>query len=190
MKIQHAKSVLCDSKEYIFEFITTKNQYLKSYPVLIKATEILCRDMGSDAIPAIAHLVYGWMPTILKSYDFEGKSNALIFQALDIQDVLEAHAFIQKFTSSPVNNSMVGLSKVLHFINPEFFPIWDRRVAKHFGIHSHSQIQRIENYLQYMKFVEAHAEHLVVRQVQKTFLEKTKVHISTTRACEFILFMS
>ena len=36
--------------------------------------------------------------------------------------------------NSPVNNSWIGLSKVLHFINPDIFPIWDSRVAKCFNM--------------------------------------------------------
>jgi hypothetical protein len=30
-----------------------------------------------------------------------------------------------------INNSMVGVSKLLHFINPERYAIWDRRVASY-----------------------------------------------------------
>ena len=32
--------------------------------------------------------------------------------------------------AAAVNHSMVGASKVLHFVNPAAYPIWDRRVYR------------------------------------------------------------
>jgi hypothetical protein len=32
-----------------------------------------------------------------------------------------------------LNNSVVGTSKLLHFVRPDLFPIWDSRIAKLFG---------------------------------------------------------
>ena len=46
----------------------------------------------------------------------------------------KANDFIKGFKGEPINNSWVGLSKALHFINPEIFPIWDKNVAELFGI--------------------------------------------------------
>ena len=43
----------------------------------------------------------------------------------------------------------------MHFVNPEYFPIWDRRVARHFEIYYHYNINRFENYIEYIDFIES-----------------------------------
>jgi len=82
--------------------------------------------------------VYGWMPTILKS--------AGIADAIDREDgrlvrFLNAARLAKKpglsvedieLISVFTNNSTVGASKLLHFLNPRVFPIWDSRVAKRY----------------------------------------------------------
>lgn len=75
-----------------------------------------------------AHFVYGWMPTMLALNEPEDQ----------FQGILETLAYIKAGqTVSPeeltslaraINNSSVGASKLLHFINPTEYPIWDSRV--------------------------------------------------------------
>ena len=45
------------------------------YPNLLKASNDLLASMGTKAVVPIAHMAYGWMPTILKKYEIE--NNAL-----------------------------------------------------------------------------------------------------------------
>jgi hypothetical protein len=91
-----------------------------------------------EALAAV-HVVYAWMPTILKP----DRAGALFSsrEALvgAIQRAQQKSALASKIPDSDLelvftfaNQSYVGASKLLHFLNPEKFPIWDRRVANAF----------------------------------------------------------
>lgn len=86
------------------------------------------------------HVVYGWMPTIpdlQRVVDLNPTTRAAVLKTLDNargwlalcpSDAARILLEVQNFT----NNSLVGASKLLHFLNPQVFPIWDSRVAKRF----------------------------------------------------------
>lgn len=98
---------------------------------------------------ALAHMVYGWMPTILNiDKDKKGKkeqpsnewlnnfNEALETFKSDFNEITKIKEIIDKNRLNKIvenvkkitNNSVIGASKLLHFINPEFFPIYDSRV--------------------------------------------------------------
>ena len=79
------------------------------------------------------------------------------------------------------------MSKVLHFINPEFFPIWDSRVAKHFDL-KNTQVNKKNHFLEYLTFVAKHRNKDAVKKVQEAFVKEAGYSVSDVRACEFILF--
>ena len=80
------------------------------------------------------------------------------------------------------------MSKVLHFINPEFFPIWDSRVARHFRLKYAYQINNRHHFLEYLTFVEENRKSDAVKRVQEAFVKEAGYSVSDVRACEFILF--
>ena len=132
------------------KFIDANDQYLKSYPHIIKAVSTLIDNLGSSSIVSIAHIAYGWMPTVLKEFDFSYIEKGFILDARKTSSFNDAKLFISILENSPINNSWIGLSKVLHFINPQFFPIWDRKVAKHFGINSYQITKKIKLKVQFI----------------------------------------
>lgn len=164
--------------------------YAQSYPHLLKSVGRLSDDRHGDAIVFIAHVVYGWMPTILKSCDVEA------FQRLDrrplkcIRQVSKASVLDELLPErSPVNGSWVGLSKFLHFVNPNVFPIWDGRVARHFGFKYSQSYNRKSVYFAYCDWVEQHAESAPTRAMRKFTEEKYQYTISNVRAVELCLFL-
>jgi len=65
----------------------------------------------------------------------------------------EAYAFIRSMCKdAPVNNSWIGTSKLLHFLNPNFFPIWDSRIAVIFGFTTY-RYNKWDVYLEYTQFM-------------------------------------
>ena len=80
------------------------------------------------------------------------------------------------------------MSKVLHFINPEFFPIWDSRVSKHFGLKYDYQINNRKHFLEYLTFVAKHRNKDEVKKVEEAFVKQAGYSVTDVRACEFILF--
>ncbi len=184
-----ARRIIADGGHHCFGLIDIEDHYLRSYPHILKATNDLLKikDKDFDPILAIAHMVYGWMPTILKSVNLTPSDKDVLAGAREVGAFDEAIALIDKFNKSPINNSWIGLSKVLHFINPEYFPIWDSKVASNFGLRNYHQMANKQNYLDYIRFVESHIHTKTVNAIQQEF-SRVRYEVSNVRACEFCLF--
>lgn len=185
MNHERAKDTLTSKYPEAIRCIDGSEQYLRTYPELLRSTTILAKEMGEDALPAIAHMAYGWMPTILKK--FSDSQPGIVGTATGCRSFEEASGLIQSLEDSPINNSWVGMSKVLHFINPEFFPIWDSRVAKHFDLKI-TQVNKKNHFLEYLTFVAKHRNKDEVKKVEEAFVKEAGYSVSDVRACEFILF--
>ena len=176
----------------------TMKHYLESYCSLLDVSRCLCKKANTDpnfqiqATVAIAHMAYGWMRTTLKNCDVNTEEGKAILKAIDIDGCQNAIDFIGNFQSSPINNSCIGLSKVLHFINPEFFPIWDSKVATNFGMRSGGI--NIEKYVCYIEFcysiLNTDIGKNAVGMVRDAFLNNVGYDVSNIRALEFILFVT
>ena len=185
MNHKRALDTLITKYPKAIQCIDASEQYLRTYPALIKSTAILAKQMGEDALPPIAHMAYGWMPTILKK--FSDSQSDIVGPATGCQSFEEASGLIQSLDDSPINNSWVGMSKVLHFMNPEFFPIWDSRVAKHFDLKI-TQVNKKNHFLEYLTFVEENRKSDAVKRVREAFAKEAGYEVTDVRACEFILF--
>ncbi|MBC6429166.1 MAG: hypothetical protein GDA55_08085 [Cellvibrionales bacterium] len=110
------------------ENLKPKNDhYTRSYPSLIKAVRRIrrCRKHRDlESLLLIAHVAYGWMPTIIKS-DFKNEEASFLWKK--IASASTDDEFLSKI-SKCINDSIIGASKFLHFINPDEYAIWDSRV--------------------------------------------------------------
>ncbi|MDG2271984.1 MAG: hypothetical protein P8L39_06765 [Halioglobus sp.] len=123
--------------------------YLSSYP------DILAFAGGGAAITPsnfrqISLMVYGWMPRVLRlnPIHFQNAVNAaaraltattLNYQTVPIQHIADCM------------HSLVGASKLLHFINPHVFAIWDSRIQAFRNLpNDNNAMSNIENYYAYM----------------------------------------
>ena len=185
MNHERAEDTLTSKYSVAIRCIDASEQYLRTYPALIKSTAILAKEMGEDALPAIAHMAYGWMPTILKK--FSDSQPGIVGPATECRSFEEASELIKSLDDSPINNSWVGMSKVLHFINPDFFPIWDSRVAKHFDLKI-TQVNKKNHFIEYLNFVEENRKSVAVKRVREAFAKEAGYEVTDVRACEFILF--
>ena len=179
------------------------NHYLNSYCSLLKVSQSLCKQAKGDpsfrnnAIVAISHMAYGWMPTTLKMCDINDEikhdDKKTILDAFDVQPPEDARDFVVGFASSPINDSCIGLSKALHFINPEFFPIWDSNVAETFEVHHHYQMKKTKVYECYIDFchsaLDCQTVAEAVNQVQDLICCHAGYKVEKIRALEFILFV-
>ncbi len=88
------------------------------------------------------------------------------------------------------NNSIVGSSKLLHFINPEIFPIWDSRVCRYLlqkTPHSYI-IENISTYMDYLIFCNSIIKNNKFKDIKNVMEEKVWYSISSIRALELIFF--
>jgi hypothetical protein len=169
------------------------SSYISSYPYLLSyftSKEVL---EPADLVRG-AHMAYGWMPTILELYpeppnlDLVGGAQLLTRAkhdgALSDADLCSL--------ASLINNSLVGASKLLHFVAPTQFAIWDSKIyAFVFEEKPHShRVQKVANY-----------RHCLNRLVQlqndprfDTFHEsvnaKVGYDVSSLRALELVMFLN
>ena len=84
----------------------------------------------TDSFIVAAHVVYGWMPGVLQ---------LAVDEPADLQRAASAmnRSRVEFFTDEDLghlirvmNNSLVGVSKLLHFASPEIFAIWEPNVYR------------------------------------------------------------
>ena len=92
---------------------------------------------------------------------------------------------------SCINNSMVGLSKLLHFINPEIYAIWDSKVFKYITCKKSSYgIDKPNSYLDYLEALKALMNHPDFDPLFAKIQAKFSYPISPIRAIEIVIFQA
>lgn len=145
-----------DAKNIIF---TENDSYIETYPEFIKYFEkIEAGKINEHNLIVASHFVYGWMPTIIR-LDLKEKDKAIfLLNAVKSGHILKENEL--KILKNVVNNSLVGLSKLLHFINPIDYAIWDSRIFKY--ITNKKSLYGIDNpklYLNYLSEIKRLSEH-------------------------------
>ncbi len=130
------------------------DKYTKSYPHLISYFEGNRVLQEEDFIRG-AHMVYAWMPTILRlNLDDAEKNSSKVVKLLNeakVNKILNADQIDS--IKSVIKNSVIGTSKLLHFISPAHFPIWDSNIYYYLnGVQaSWGVVNSTEKYMKYMK---------------------------------------
>ena len=158
--------------------------YIASYPYICSASVSLMKVFGAKSVPMVAHLAYGWMPTILK-YNHKLGCEEHIFKMVQSNDVSDVLRYLAQIDVSPINNSWVGLSKTLHFMNPEVFPIWDSKIARLFGV---TNISNKNAYCDYLLFIHHHKNAAFIDEAIENCEDWPNYHMSRVRTFELLLF--
>lgn len=185
--------VMSDVFEAEAATVVDPNQsYIRAYRHMLSSLEALDEFAESDFIRA-AHMVYGWMPTILEIYADQpltvAQGAALLTKAK--KDGVLSHVELGQLAQL-VNHSMVGASKLLHMVNPAAFPIWDSRI---YGfVHGQTAHQyRVNNVSAYEHYM------LILGELQKDrrFVElrasvnrKMGYPVTALRALEVVMFLN
>ena len=162
--------------------------YLIAYPVFIDYFQSIKTITANELIIG-AHFVYGWMPTII----------TLGF--CDMQDActklnrVKAGERLQLKELEPlqqlVNNSVVGLSKLLHFVKPELYPIWDSNVAVYVTGRPYpaNKIQKIQNYLHFINLCDELISNPAYELIHKVLIDRVGGQsMSRLRSLDLIMF--
>ena len=168
---------------------TFGSSYVKSYESIIDFFND--NQLNENSLIQGAHMIYGWMPTILNitKHDLDTQNVLLSVEKIS-KEIDEANLIVLiKF----MNNSNVGASKLLHFIYPEKYPIWDSKICK--IITDKSYPQKVQNTINYMNYCEA-IQNLInelpenLKNFKREFEEIFKYKISNVRATELMLFLT
>ncbi|MEM8750028.1 MAG: hypothetical protein AAGF28_06980 [Pseudomonadota bacterium] len=173
------------SKQRIEQIFKEADGYNRQYDALLSLA-------ASNALPSdVQHTLlglatYGWMPTIPKSQTEE----PYLDKVVSLNSAAAVDEFLERLKKPVINNSWVGTSKILHFANPVWFPIWDSKVGSVVGIKRHS-INIKRHYLAYVlmmrELVTAHEEAAI--PLKQAMFDKYGYRPSSLRCFELNLFV-
>ncbi|NJN65896.1 MAG: hypothetical protein HC884_03860 [Chloroflexaceae bacterium] len=134
-----------------------------------------------------ANFTYGWMPTM-----FEFRVDDLAPAIAICNQVKAGHQIgapeLERMVAT-INNSLVGASKLLHFINPHQYPIWDSRVYRYItGKDNYYQLCKTQNYLSYLNLCTEITQDSRFATVQESISKKMGYVVTAFRAVEVVMF--
>ena len=170
------------------------DRYLHHYPLLLKGiADLLPLDIFRLSLAASA--VFSWMPTQMNLDHRRLQESLNVINNLPDQPLSQKSLELLASTFATIRGrSVVAASKVLHFIYPQEFPIFDRIIAQKIGTAPNGG--------------EAAASYLNYREVLSDLLQNNDVvsacnevrhrlsatgyfhEISDMRAVELVLFIS
>lgn len=168
--------------------IDITNSYLVSYPFFIDYFRKI-QTLNVENIILWSYFVYGWMPTILKKINLERIDDVVnILQRTKEWHFIGKDEFI--LLKTYLNNSIIGVSKLLHFINPDIYPIWDSKIAEFLGKKRNGNINNIDLYIQYLNDLHELRKRPIIHALRECLIEKLGYDITNIRTIEFILFQA
>lgn len=163
--------------------------YIKSYSYYVNFFVHKEQLVIEDIISGLG-LVYSWMPTIPKNIKFEVLDEALpiLNRAKKGVNVSREEYVILK---ALCNNSLVGASKLLHFINPEVFAIWDSKIYSYLYQDKSAykyKVENIDKYIAYLDLLNQMAKSTKFKPIIKKIQSLFDYEISQYRAIEWMIF--
>jgi hypothetical protein len=166
--------------------IKRKSDYI-SYTEFLKYFNVLKTITRHNLIIGI-NFTYGWMPTIFN------------FRSEKFEDVLHILNKVKKGNDVNIdnlillkgffNNSLVGTTKILHFINPDKFAIYDSRVYRYLTNQepNQSRIGNCRTYLDYLEFCAYLTKQKRFNSLKKKIERKVGYSMSDFRVVELIMY--
>jgi len=136
-----------------------------------------------------SNFAYGWMPTILnfKSDDFS-LAVKILNKAKSQERVSSVDISILK---GLINNSLVGVSKLLHFLNPEVYAIWDSRVCNFLTGKSYQYtVDNIDRFWSYLDLCKRITKDKRFANIHDNFIRNIGYQVSPMRTIEQIMFIN
>jgi len=173
--------------------IVANDSYILSYPHLLSYFETKTSFDIEDVVCG-AHMVYGWMPKILNLN--AGPIKLDLVEAAGILTKVKStgtltDSELQKIRSL-VGNSLVGASKLLHFITPNSFPIWDSNVyAFVFNERPHNyRVKQVSKYRKYIDILKKLKEDHRFNRFHRSISSKIGYAVSPLRALELVMYLN
>jgi len=168
--------------------LSSNDSYIETYQEFIQYFKNIDKIEKHHLIIS-THFVYGWMPTIIH-LNFKDIDKVLILlNSVKSGKLLNSDDL--KILKECVNNSLVGLSKLLHFINPKVYAIWDSRIFRHLTDEKFSYgIDNTNTYLKYLDGINKIIEHKDYRLLHNQIENQIKYKMEPMRVIELIMFVA
>ncbi len=188
------KKLIIDTQNISFK---KDDNYLKTYPYFIKYFDEIEGDIQNEHFVIGSHFVYGWMPTILKKINYEGIVDVVKILNKSKNNIEYLNEGELEVLKNSINNSIVGASKLLHFISPGKYPIYDSRIFRYikkakiipkFKI----EVNNVDNYLMYLDIMKELINNEDIKTKVISIIKNNEVFrnnkISDLRALELLMF--
>lgn len=134
------------------------------------------------------NFTYGWMPTI---FDFRSDNFDEALEVLNKAKKGEKPKIDElNLLKGLLNNSLVGTTKLLHFIKPDNFAIWDSRVYRYLtGKEPYDhRIGNCNAYLDYLEFCEYLTKQKEFKSVQERVEKQIGYSMTPFRIAELVMY--
>jgi hypothetical protein len=135
------------------------------------------------------NFTYGWMPTI-----FEFRSDTFT-EAVKILNLVKQGVMLKEsqltLLTSLYNNSLVGTTKLLHFINPKQYAIWDSRVHRYYTNEEPHQyrVGNCKKYLHYLIFCNSVTKSEKYKTIHESVCKHLGYRVSKLRSIELLMYL-
>lgn len=169
--------------------LSNKLSYFVSYPEFLayfQNSEVVTRHQ----LIISSNFTYGWMPTILD------------FDPTHLDDLLSIINSAKKgripneseleTLQRCLNKSLVGASKLLHFVNPNSFAIWDNRVYRYLTKTEphHYRLNKPASYLTYLQFCKELITQHKYEKIHRSMITKIGYEMTMYRTVELIMYLT
>jgi len=171
--------------------------FFRAYPALLTFFD-KARPFTANDFVCAAHLVYGWMPRILRLHDTVSFDEAAV-----IVETARSSGQIDKDDLARlvglIDNSIVAVSKLLHFARPDAFAIWDSRVQRFLASSSSEAVpgsdpatwrisRGVETYLAYLGLLARLTAAPRFLKLHQRVEARMSSSISAYRAAELVMY--
>ena len=185
LKNLNFERILKDAKKFT---LTENDSYIQTYPEFLNYFEkINAGEINEHNLIIASHFVYGWMPTIIH-LDLEFKDKVVsLLNAVKSRHILSVCEL--KILKKTINNSLVGLSKLLHFINPRDYAILDSRIFRYLTEKKSSDgIGKPQLYLEYLNGIKTISKNKDYGELHELISRNFDYEIYPTRVIEITMF--
>ncbi|WP_152222281.1 hypothetical protein [Pseudomonas sp. SCB32] len=172
--------------------IDRAQSYIRAYPHILAALKSP-QPLDEQAFVCGAHMVYGWMPTILEihiSGTVDAHAGAALLNKARTEGRLDNEEIKQ--LAGLINHSVVGASKLLHFVNPEAFAIWDSNI--YYFLHgepgNNSRVNKVGRYASYSNYLRRLTQDQRFPEFHSSVNRKMGYAVSPLRALEVVMFIN
>lgn len=162
--------------------------YLETYPH-IRSTVASFKQISSDELYATIAIAYGLMPTAMNLRRGDVEPFLAPLNVLRDDGKRLASGKLEGLKAL-INNSIVGTSKVLHFLAPETYPVWDSRINRFLNGEPRPETNSMTRYRDYLADFDRLRVDTDFEVLRLSVQDKLGYSVSAARVFELIMYMS